>query len=326
MKSRFSGYYAPTDTEFAALWRDCILSIDANVLLNLYRYTKPTSDRLLEILDRLKDRLWLTNQAAHEFHKNRLTVISQQYVAYDIIANDLNKNLTDLIVRVQQQYPKHSGLDMLALEKVVKGTSERLASILRSAKAKHPDLMHDDPILRRVTNLFDSAVGDPYSVVELEKKRKEAQARFDRKDPPGYEDAKTKGDVGKYGDALVWFQLLEYAQGQQKPIIFITDDRKDDWWHIHRGQTLGPRPELVQEMQAVADVRFYMYQPEHFIRRAETFLHLPKQPAVIEEVKEVSRYLMDLTDSRDRVSGQGYNFGELLVPRGRSVPTVFVAL
>ncbi len=291
MRKQFAGYYTPTDDEFKAMWQDGTFSVDANVLLNLYRYTKPTRDRLLEILERLRNRIRLTNQAAYEFHKNRLTVISQQQNAYDSISGDFTKNLADTLSRVKQQYSKHSGLDVPALEILVRESTEKVTKLLQEAKNSHPDLLAGDDILQQVTTLFDGLVGEPYSEDDLAKKHKLAENRFVRKQPPGYEDAKSKSDPDKYGDAVVWFQLLNFAQAQQtkNPIVFITDDKKEDWWHVHRGQTIGPRPELVHEMLVSAGVTFYMYTPERFMTYAETYLNLPKQADAIEEVREVSQ-------------------------------------
>lgn len=291
----FPGYYKPHEGQFYELWQSCIFSPDANVLLNLYRYTLPTRNRLLEVFTHGQERLWLTHQAAYEFHKNRLTVISQQQDAYDSIRAEFTKNLADTLNRVKQQYQKHSYLDVQALEGVVADATDKLSHILQSAKAQHPDFGLYDPVLERVTSLFRDSVGDPYSPTDLAKKLKEAEERFGRKQPPGFEDAKTKPEPDKYGDVLVWFQLLDYATQHKKPIVFITDDKKDDWWHRHKGQTIGPRPELVHEMRAVADVEFYMYTPDRFLAYAESYFHLSKQDEAIEEAREVSERILWLS-------------------------------
>jgi hypothetical protein len=56
MRKTFSGYYRPTEDEFAEMWRNCLFVLDANVLLNLYRYSRKTSDEFLGILDGVSDR------------------------------------------------------------------------------------------------------------------------------------------------------------------------------------------------------------------------------------------------------------------------------
>ena len=59
MRTTFLGYYRFTEEEFSTLWKDCLFVLDANVILNLYRYSKNTSDVLLNILKGISERLWL---------------------------------------------------------------------------------------------------------------------------------------------------------------------------------------------------------------------------------------------------------------------------
>lgn len=78
MKKLFPGFYQPTDTEFKKLWEKCTFVIDANVLLNLYRYPEEAKADLLKVFGKISDRLWLPYQAALEYQKNRLIVIAEQ--------------------------------------------------------------------------------------------------------------------------------------------------------------------------------------------------------------------------------------------------------
>lgn len=84
--------------------------------------------------------------------------------------------------------------------------------------------------------------------------------------------------------------LLDYASLQRKPIIFITDDLKEDWWLLDsKQQPIQPRPELIQEMFEEADVLLYMYQGYEFLEQAEHFLKLEENPDIIEEAKEIAQ-------------------------------------
>ena len=89
MKSKFPGYFKPTKSEIKDLWDNAIITLDANVLLNLYRYSDETKDELLKIFEKLKDRIWIPNQAAKEFFANKLNVIHQQEKAYDSATSSL---------------------------------------------------------------------------------------------------------------------------------------------------------------------------------------------------------------------------------------------
>lgn len=58
----------------------------------------------------------------------------------------------------------------------------------------------------------------------------EGQERYKKEIPPGFKDAKSKDGVRKYGDLIIWKELLNFARTQSKDIVFITDDVKADWW------------------------------------------------------------------------------------------------
>jgi hypothetical protein len=44
---------------------------------------------------------------------------------------------------------------------------------------------------------------------------KEAEQRFKESIPPGYKDNK-KPEPDKYGDIVLWFQLIDYAKSEKK--------------------------------------------------------------------------------------------------------------
>jgi hypothetical protein len=67
MRKGFSGYYRPDEKEFSVLWKKCLFILDANVLLNLYRYPKKARRDLVKVLTLVNDRLWIPHQAALEY-------------------------------------------------------------------------------------------------------------------------------------------------------------------------------------------------------------------------------------------------------------------
>jgi len=47
----------------------------------------------------------------------------------------------------------------------------------------------------------------------------------------------TRGN--KFGDLIIWKEMIEKAKAEKRPIIFVTDDGKSDWWHIHSSRQKG---------------------------------------------------------------------------------------
>ncbi len=98
-----------------------------------------------------------------------------------------------------------------------------------------------------------------------------------------------KSGANEYGDFVLWSEIIDKAREVKTPVIFITDDRKDDWWLRFNGQIVGPHPELVNELVSEADVPFYMYQADPFMEQAGKYLNHKVKQEAIAEVREVKR-------------------------------------
>jgi hypothetical protein len=96
MKNVFPGYYSLSEKELKKLWKECTFIVDTNVLLNLYRYQKETSDELLKVLRKLSDRLWIPFQVGLEYQENRLNVINEQVDMYHKVIDVLDKTKENL--------------------------------------------------------------------------------------------------------------------------------------------------------------------------------------------------------------------------------------
>src|SRR5437016_1153093 len=98
MKRSFPGYYRPTDSQFRELWEKGLFIVDANVLLNLYRYPKLACEDLLKVFRQISNRLWIPHQAALEYQMNRLSVIAEQVKRFD----EVRKVLSDTETRLRE--------------------------------------------------------------------------------------------------------------------------------------------------------------------------------------------------------------------------------
>lgn len=284
MKKTFLEFYKPTDDEFASLWKDCFFSLDANVLLNLYRYKIDTREDFISLLDASKERFWLSFQAANEYFRNRIDVIVKQSKDYDDIKKIIDEFESSYCGRLSA-FSKHSNIDISLMESTIRKTSAALKKQVSDSKDKHPDLLDRDPILNSLTKIFDGRIGTCLATAELNEKYSEIDKRYASKIPPGFEDA-NKTDARKYGDALIWFELLAEAKSRNKPVIFITDDVKKDWWQFNGSNIIGPHPYLIREMNDIAGVKFYIYTSEKFLVFAGK--HLLKKPKN-ETVKDVKQ-------------------------------------
>lgn len=267
MRDAFPGHYRPTKEEFDALWAEAIFVPDTNVLLALYRLAEASRDKLLTLFDAHSDHLFLPHQVAAEFQRRRIGVIEDQLSTYRTVEDKLRK----LPASIGSDIGRHPYLDRGALEKQIRDALAPALKDLEESREKHPDprqagdSIGPDLIRDAVDRHFAGKIGTPQDVDELIKVGK---ARYEDKLPPGYEDHK-KPEPACYGDLAIWFEMLARAKSEGKPVVFITEERKADWWWKDRDDELvGPRVELVEEMRREAGQRFYAYRLEPFMAEA----------------------------------------------------------
>ena len=281
MRAKFFSYYRPTNSWFAELWETCFFVVDANVLLNLYRYSVSASEQLLTLLESTRERIWIPHQAALEYHQNRLDVISSETKTYSDTIK-LCKSLKDNLTSSR----RHPFANDALVTDVIK-LLHKLEGDLDGRQIKRGELLLHDPLQERISELFLEGVGDPLLDEANSAIEREGERRYRDKVPPGYKDV-DKNDHRKYGDLRVWFQIIEWAKKCQKNIIFITDDAKEDWWLIHSGKVIGSRPELLEEIVREANIMFYMYQPSQFMKHAQKYLNQSVKREIIDEIQNFS--------------------------------------
>jgi hypothetical protein len=289
MRKQLLGYYQPTQEEFDNLWENGLIILDTNVLLNLYRSSKTTNKELLETLKRYSEKLWIPYQVAVEYQKNRINIISDQKRGYNDLIAFLTKNEKQISTKFSE-YSRHPYIEAKTLQEQIQNLFLSIETHLQNLEKAHPDLISDDPILNEVTRLFDGRTGGKYTEDQLLKIYDEGKKRYELKIPPGYEDnEKSKnGDNEHYGDLILWYQIIDKAKTNKKPIIFVTDEKKDDWWYKNNfGQTIGPRPELVEEIQSKANVSFYMYNSDRFLLYSQERSHQTVNQDILTELREI---------------------------------------
>lgn len=304
MKKKFIGYYSPDKKEIDEAWSKGMFAFDANTLLNLYRYTVNTRNDFILAFKKIKDKLFLPYQAAFEYHENRLGVIEGIEKSYDDINSILIENFDKYLQKQLNHYKKHPSIIIDEIIKTHDNFLEIVANELEKQKANHPDFKTEDTVLNEITELFDDCVGEEFSKDELTKIYSEGKERYAKEIPPGYKDENTKQKKGLrniYGDLIIWKELLNYTKNKKNPLIFITDDRKEDWWTIEKGKTIRPREELIKEFFDFTGIRILIYNADQFLSYAKERGLLPEiKDETIEEVKDIrvsdEKYYTNLSD------------------------------
>jgi PIN domain-containing protein len=270
MRNRFPGYYRPSEEEFKKLWDTALIVPDTNVLLTLYRLSEATRGKLIEILGLLQERIFIPYQVAYEFQNRRIDVIEDQMKAYE----NVEEAIGGFAAEVGKGMRQHPRLDKQDLEERITDALEPVIEHLAAVRAGHPDPLEDDDplgvdaIRDALEPLLAERIGEPR---DLEQLTTEGRERYERKQPPGWADEK-KPEPQRYGDLAIWFEILDRAKREGKAVILVTEERKADWWWVREGRSLGPRIELVEEMQEKAGQRLYLYGVERFMEEASKAL------------------------------------------------------
>jgi hypothetical protein len=293
----FEGYQTPTTADYQGVFRSGMVIPDANVLLNLYRYTDQARDDLLLILERLGDQLWVPHQVLVEFWRNRDSVLRDPRDT-DKAAQELSgaRDRTMVTFRTWANRvslaPEESKrlLDALSggFEAVIDGV-DRFSDASAIESARDTD---KDAVLKRLESILAGRVGSPLGDEDYKVAVTEGLRRVDAREPPGYLD-KPKDDDGAAGDYLVWEQVLVEAERRRCNVVFVTGDVKEDWWRREAGEQRGPRLELVNEMRTRCETRLFMLRPPGLLSLAGEVLSVAVHKESVENTDRVDRIVAE---------------------------------
>jgi hypothetical protein len=250
MRKTFFEYYSLSDREVNTIWENCLLILDTNVLLNLYRYSPSTRDDLLRILRVFSDRLWLPYQVGWEYHNNREAVLKNTYGLPQLLKEEITKTSENFLNEFKSKYIRNPLLSYDSLEKKINKLSESLLRFIDDKFKDASGILKEDSILGELDDLYEGRVGDDFTEEELHHIFDEGARRFDNKIPPGYKDEaekKNKGQRHLFGDLIIWKEIINKSKAAEKDVFFVSDDLKEDWLRIENGQKKGPRRELLRE-------------------------------------------------------------------------------
>lgn len=230
MKSHFPGFYQPSRNEFADLWRSCIFVLDANVLLNLYRYPATARDELINVLARVENRLWTPYQAALEYQRNRVLVLAEQKKRFkevrDVVVNVVS-NLETEFAKLKLK-DRHSLINPDGFVGSIRSSVDQYQLELDKLEKDQGNVNGDDPIRDRIDRLLNGRVGSKPTQTFLDEIYKSGEERYRFKVPPGYLDEKKSSNEsnsyfyngcryqGNYGDLIIWHQIMAFCKSSDK--------------------------------------------------------------------------------------------------------------
>jgi len=279
--------------EIKYIWENAIFIFDTSSLLNLYEYSEDTIDDIFSttIAD-LKLRLWLPNKVNEEFQLNRQKPINRIKENYTKLSDNLKtieNNLTELSqkTKFKDKHPYFSSQTIPNFEVSFNDFKEKLNNDIKSQLDELSKRIKNDRIFERINEVFSVRSGYTYSrTCEI---IREGEFRYRNEIPPGYKDEKAKTGFQKYADLIIWKQVIDISSETRKPIIFIMDDIKEDWWSLDKKRNpVCPRPELIAELKEVSGQPILIYQTPSFLKKSKEILKSKVNNKSIENIVTVS--------------------------------------
>ena len=305
MKSKFHGLIPYNENDLSSIWKEAIFIVDTNVLLNFYRYsTKRSYSAIYDILKGFNEqnRLYIPYQVALEYFFNCDSVINLQNQGIHNFSKQIKEkinNLTSEIKELTDTYKKtHPYLILDNFNPIL----DDIVSIQKKLEEiKNHELMSlksTDEIQLNLLNLLRDSTGEPYLKKKLLEIEQTAEDRYKKKIPPGWEDSQgstKKEDIRtfgeyqynqKYGDYILWCQIIDRVRNstEKKPIIFITEDSKSDWWVKKRDKIIRPQPHLLKEFYELTNEEILIYRIDTFIQDAIIYNRVKVDPETFEEL------------------------------------------
>lgn len=311
MKSSFTGFYAPTTEQYEALWKEALFVLDTNILLNLYRLPTLARDELIGVLELLKDRIWIPHQVGLEFQRGRLTVIAAERKSTEEALSAAQSVVGQVKNKVEglQIDKRGLGIESKPLLDELEKSNQKLIDAIKAIHSSQLDVSSTDLVRQKLDELLEGRVGrGPTTQDELDVLVVNGDERFSNKIPPGFADLDKDKNPNessfiydhikyqrKFGDLILWRQLLEHVKETKiKKVLFITADRKDDWWWREQGKTIGPHPELMREIKRDGGVElFWMYSSGQFVEHANKYSKAKVSTQSVAEIEQVAETQID---------------------------------
>lgn len=276
----FVGWYDYDVDEYSSIINNSKISLDTNVLLNIYRYSKETSDKTLYLLNKIKDRLIFSYYVAFEFTKNRKKVESASVEEYKKYQSKIESKYEEIINELKNISNNKLDKKDKLIESIIKNKEKVLQNFDISIDKKME--VFKSGLEEEICQLFEGKIIDKYSDIEFESIKAEGIRRQKNQIPPGYKDE----EKGENGDYYIFKQLIDYSKNNDIDIIFVTDDVKEDMFQTIRG-IKSPRPELLNELNKETNHKLIIMTVQEFLNNKIIFDENISEK-VLDEIKIIS--------------------------------------
>lgn len=325
MKNLFNGFYSSSEEEISKIYKnkETLFIFDTNILLTLYRCESNARDDFFEIWNDIKSQTWIPFHVCLEYQRNRLNVIDSSRGDLSAIANKINKDTDSIFKEIEskslaQVVSRYSNLrtELTTLSNKLKlEIDEFIKKSIESRMEKIDFIDNHDSIRDRIEALIGTAIGEPPKDNNIISAiNKTGADRYKHNIGPGYEDVKDKKDDyysynginyhGQFADLYVWMQIIEHVKNKKiKNVVFVTNDKKPDFFYKINNKVRGPNESLVTEIKREGGAEnFLLHQIDSFLHHANTNLGTSISDSSISELLIGSDDINSLNNEKSQIS------------------------
>lgn len=247
-----------------------IIIPDTNILLYLYKCSFNASKNIVDLLNKVKDKVIIPNRVYEEYISHKGSEQDKIDKKYDTFTKDLKNQVDGLKRKVGSSISesrKYEFPDCDALETGINTWIDKIKTSIAAYESSLSSEKQNKSIqianVEQIIQYWDDQqrIRQKPSITEILEYIKEGEIRYRYKMPPGYmdedKDKLEKGEtdsfekrIRKYGDLFVWKEILNIGSsaGGNK-VLFLTNDVKEDWWVLKGEQkdVVRMRDELFEE-------------------------------------------------------------------------------
>lgn len=256
-----------------------IIIPDANILLYLYKCSFNSSQNIVELLKKVKDKVIVPSRVYKEYMAHREEEQAKIDRKYDNFTKDLKNQVKEVKGKISGSISESRKYDFpncdllekginTFLDKTIDAISTYESSLSSEKQNKSVQIANVEQLIQFWTTQ-EKVLQEP-NMLQILEYVKEGEFRYRYKMPPGYMDEEEKDKqikkdikqdtfenrIRKYGDLIVWKEIINVGKTTQgdKTILFLTNDVKEDWW-VTRGEqknkeAVRMRDELLKEYVA----------------------------------------------------------------------------
>lgn len=281
---------------------------DTNVLLDLYQ-KEGIYFALIPYLEKIEDNIIIPNQVYDEYTSKLEEIKLREFKKYDSTEKQIQDIYQNLIKnnQIKTDLKKIFGninlFDNLTkiVENECKVIEEEIKEIKKTNEKKTNTLLKKDILKDLIERIVTKQKIKKFTLKEFIELFKEGEERIKYKIPPGITDmgkgigTDFKTLKNKYGDFIIWKEILEYANSNpNRNIYFIENETKSDWWEKKCGKELAKI--LQYEFNEFSQSKIITLNLENFFKEFKEKLNLPEV-----ELETLERYIKCLEETIEEI-------------------------